>query len=134
MSGGPVLLYDGACGLCAASVQFVLRHDRRRTLRFAALQGAFARAVLARHSELHGADSMVWIGDAASSGPISLRSDAVLRVLAYLGGPWALLAPLRLIPRSLRDSIYAVTARHRHRLGREACLIITPDIAARFLD
>ena len=33
-----LLLYDGTCGFCAQSVQFVLRHDRkRRTLRFSSL-------------------------------------------------------------------------------------------------
>ena len=42
----PILLYDGTCGFCAESLQLVLRHDRRRTLRFAALvmKPVFAKA------------------------------------------------------------------------------------------
>ncbi|NOT44912.1 MAG: DUF393 domain-containing protein, partial [Acidobacteria bacterium] len=31
-----LLLYDGACGLCAASVQFILRHERGHDLAFVA--------------------------------------------------------------------------------------------------
>ena len=42
MTHGPVLLYDGDCGFCAESVQLVLRHERRRRVRFAPLQGVFA--------------------------------------------------------------------------------------------
>ena len=48
----PLLLYDGTCGFCAASVQWVLRHDRRGTLLFAPLQGETARPILERHPEL----------------------------------------------------------------------------------
>ena len=49
MSGsGPVLLYDGLCGLCVRTVQIVLRGDRRGVLRFAPLQGDFAAEVFER--------------------------------------------------------------------------------------
>jgi hypothetical protein len=47
MPDGPVLLYDGLCGFCDGTVQFILKHDRRGTLRFATLQGDFARDVIA---------------------------------------------------------------------------------------
>ena len=88
----PVLLYDGTCGFCAESVQLVLRHDRRRTLRFAALQGAFGRTVRARHPELEGVDSVVWVEPPAEGRPeaVLVRSDAALRVARYLGGPFHL--------------------------------------------
>ena len=33
---GPVVLYDGVCGLCDRSVQLILRNDRRGRFRFAA--------------------------------------------------------------------------------------------------
>jgi predicted DCC family thiol-disulfide oxidoreductase YuxK len=69
----PVLLYDGSCGFCAESVQLVLRHDRRGTLQFAALDGTFGREVLARHPELGQVDSVVWYdpGDGRSSDGFS---------------------------------------------------------------
>ena len=134
----PVLLYDGTCGFCAESVQLVLRHDRRRTLRFASLQGGFGTEVRARHPELARADTVVWV-DSASPGRaerVLLRSDAALRVAAYLGG-WFHLARLAVIlPRPLRDAAYDLVARHRHQLseGGPSCLIPAPDARARFLD
>ena len=57
----PVVLYDGVCGFCNHAVQFLLRADRRGELRFAALQGDFARGVIDRHPELASLDSLVFV-------------------------------------------------------------------------
>jgi predicted DCC family thiol-disulfide oxidoreductase YuxK len=134
----PVLLYDGTCGFCAESVQLVLRHDRRRTLRFASLQGAFGAEVRARHPELAGADTVVWLepGSNERSERVLLRSDAALRVAAYLGGWFHLARVAAILPRPVRDAAYNLVARHRHQLTGEApnCLVPAPDARARFLD
>lgn len=132
----PVLLYDGTCGFCAESVQLVLRHDAQRTLKFAALDSAFGRAVLARHPELARVDSVVWYDPVPGAGERLLtRSSAALQVARYLGGPWRLATLAGLIPRFLRDPLYDLVARHRHQLARGGpqCLVPTPDQRARFL-
>ena len=87
---GPVLLYDGTCGFCAESVQFVLKHDRRGQLRFAALDSAYGRSVLDRHPELHGFDSVLFVEPAMNGRPesVAAHSSAALRVAEYLGGRW----------------------------------------------
>lgn len=133
-----MLLYDGTCGFCADSVQLVLRHDRRGTLRFASLQGAFGQAVRARHPELARADTVIWF-EPASSGRderVLLRSDAALQVAAYLGGWFHLTRVARVLPRPLRDAAYDLVARHRHQLSGDgpSCLVPGPDVRARFLD
>jgi predicted DCC family thiol-disulfide oxidoreductase YuxK len=133
----PVLLYDGECGLCAEGVQRVLRFDRRQTLRFAPLQGAFAASVRARHPELDQVDSMVWVEPMRDgSERLLVRSAAGLRIARYLGGPWTLLLVGHLLPRSWRDAAYDFIARHRHHLGggRQACMIPPASLRARFLD
>ena len=137
-AASPVLLYDGACGFCAESVQLVLRHDRRRSLRFAALQGAYGVALRARHPELDGVDSMVWVEPSAAgdASQVLVRSDAAIRVARYLGGWWNLVLALRILPHPLRDALYNLVARHRHRLlsGGPSCLIPAPEVRERFLD
>ena len=45
--GGPILLFDGECNLCNATVQFIIRHDRKSLFRFASLQGNYGRRLLA---------------------------------------------------------------------------------------
>ena len=135
----PILLYDGTCGLCARSVQFVLHHERRaKTLRFASLQGATGTALRRRHPELESVDSVIWYAPAESERAerVLVKSNAALVVLSYLGGGWRALAMLgRVVPRVLRDAVYDLVARHRHKLaGGDVCVLPTPEQCARFLD
>lgn len=134
-----MLLYDGSCGLCARSVQFVLQHEGApHSLRFATLQGPHGRRALAAHPALAGVDSVVWVEPSGDgNGRVLVRSDAVLAVLDYLGGRWRWLARIgRLVPRVSRDALYRVVAHNRHRLfGRDqSCLLPTPEQGRRFLD
>jgi len=133
-----VLLYDGTCGFCARSVQFVLSHERAGgTLRFARLEGPLGTALRAQHPELAAVDSVLWFEPATVSSPerILWRSSGALRVARYLGGIWSLLASLgALVPRPVRDAVYDWIARHRHELAADACLVPTPDQRARFID
>jgi predicted DCC family thiol-disulfide oxidoreductase YuxK len=133
-----ILLYDGTCGFCARSVQFVLDRERRRTtLQFASLQSATGVAACERHSELAAVDSVIWLepGNSAQPERAYAKSDAVLRVMRYLGGGWSVLAAVgALVPRALRDPIYDLVARHRHELGAASCLMPTPEQRARFID
>jgi predicted DCC family thiol-disulfide oxidoreductase YuxK len=137
-SSGPVLLYDGTCGFCAASVQFILRHEREHTLRFAALDSEVGQRTRQRHPQLKSIDSMIWIEHPGETEreAVLIRSDAGLRIARYLGGPWRLAAVGRLVPRFLRDAVYDVIARHRHRLVSESdsCYLPPPAMRARFLD
>ena len=138
MVDGPVLLYDGLCGFCDGTVQFILRHDRRGTLRFATLQGDFARDVIARHPELAGVDSLVLVerGGVTDREKVYVRSDGALRVARYLGGGWNLTCVVAVVPRVLRDWAYDAFARIRYRVfGRfDSCPIPTPEQRARFID
>jgi len=109
-----VLLYDGGCGFCNATVRFVLRHDRVGTLRFASLGGTFGARVLAEHPELAGLDSAIWYEPA--SAHVLTRSAAALRVARYLGGAWRVAEAFRIVPRPLRDLGYDFVAWARHRV------------------
>jgi predicted DCC family thiol-disulfide oxidoreductase YuxK len=128
-------LYDGTCGFCAASVQFVLRHERQHALRFAALESDLGAAIRARHPELAGVDSMIWVEPAAGGERVLTRSTAALRAARYIGGPWRAAAIAQLLPRTIRDAVYDVIARHRHRLASapDQCYLPPPAARARFL-
>lgn len=126
--------YDGACGLCHASVRLLLREDRDgAAFRYAPLQGGrFARAVpAATRATLP--DSIVL---QTADGRLRARSAALLEMGAALGGLWRLLAAFaRLVPRPLRDAAYDGVARVRGRLFRKPdalCPLLPPDWARRF--
>lgn len=137
-----MLLYDGECGLCARSIQWVLERDvRARSMRFAPLQGDTAAPLLARHGiapdPRRGFESLVLVQDPGGPGErVLMRSDAALAIGRYLGGRHAALARLgRLIPRSLRDLAYALVARNRLRFfgGADACRVPRGEERKRFL-
>jgi predicted DCC family thiol-disulfide oxidoreductase YuxK len=137
MPEGPVLLYDGLCGFCDGAVQFILKHDRRGTLRFATLQGDFARGVFDRHPELDGVDSLVLVErDSSGAEQVHVRSNGALHVARYLGGTWHLARVTAIVPRFIRDAVYDGFARIRHRVfGRhDSCRIPSPEQRARFID
>ena len=134
----PILLYDGTCGFCARSVQFVLRHERGDgALRFARLEGPLGSALRSRRPELATIDSLLWYEPSTAGSPERLlwRSAGALRVARYLGGVWAVLGSLgALVTSPIRDAAYDWIARHRHQLAADACLIPTPGQKARFID
>jgi predicted DCC family thiol-disulfide oxidoreductase YuxK len=135
---GPIILYDGVCGLCHRLNRFVLARDPAGRFRFAALQSAPAREILARH----GRDPLdldtlyLVLGHGRPDERLLGKSDAALWILRELGGVWRAAAMLRVLPRWLRDPAYDVVARTRYRLfGRyEACPLPDPRHRARFLD
>ena len=109
---GPVLFYDERCSVCRRFVTMAVRADRRGLLRIAALQGRRAEAIRHLHPEFRAMDSALWV---PSDGTPVGHSDAILSLLAYLGGPWRLLASAgRLVPRSLRNWGYRILASNRH--------------------
>ncbi len=145
-SGGanPIVLYDGVCGLCNRTVQFVLKRDRAGIFRFASLQSALASRILARHGK--DASDLDTVYVVLNCDPANLekggeallvRSDAVLYILRRLGGFWATMGSLlRWIPRAIRDWGYGIVARIRYRVfGRyDTCPIPSAETRTRFLD
>jgi predicted DCC family thiol-disulfide oxidoreductase YuxK len=130
-----LVFYDGSCGLCHRFVRLVLAEDAAARFRFAPLAStAFERAWPADvRATLP--DSVV-VASGVPGAPPLVRSDAVLHVLARLGGLWRVLAVLaRPVPRPLRDAAYDAVARGRKRLFAEpeaTCPLLPPELAARF--
>ncbi|MDT7779657.1 MAG: hypothetical protein QOC99_2169 [Acidobacteriota bacterium] len=134
---GPVLLYDGVCGFCNKSVQLILDHDRRGTMRFAALQSDYGLAVIERHPGLRSIDSVVFVESSpdAAGERVYVRSSAALKIASYLGGFWKVFIAAKVIPRPVRDYLYDLFARNRYRLfGKyDACMLPPPEVRSRFL-
>src|SRR5271154_3320819 len=88
---GPVLLYDGTCGLCNRAVRALLRIDRRATLRYATLQGAPGQAWLrALGLALDNFGSLVfvrdWEGGTGGTADYALKTDGLAEALSACGG------------------------------------------------
>jgi predicted DCC family thiol-disulfide oxidoreductase YuxK len=134
--GAPVLLYDGVCGFCNKSVQMILDHDRKGSMRFAALQSDHGQTVVGRHPELRDIDSVVYVEPTPGGERVHVRSDAALKVAAYLGGFWKIFLAAKVLPRALRDYCYDLFARNRYKFfGKyDTCMLPPPEVRSRFLD
>jgi len=127
----PVILFDGLCNLCHASVQTVIRRDKQAVFKYASLQSAAGQTLRAVHGVEPTVDSIILI----HGGQAYLRSDAILEILHQLGGLYRIFSILRLIPAWLLDTLYNWVAGHRFAWfgRRESCMVPTPDLLSRFL-
>ena len=128
-----LVLFDGVCHLCNGFVQFVIARDPHGRFQFGALQSASARRVL----ELHNTpdplpDTVVLVED----GKVFTRSTAALRIARRLTFPWPLASAFLVVPRPLRDGIYALIARHRYGWfgRRDHCMVPAAALRSRFID
>ncbi len=133
-SNGPLLLFDGECGLCTSSVRFILKRERTEKLRFASLQGETGRRLLLKSGRDPDELSTLVLVD--EEGQVALRSTAALRVAAeHMRFPWRLAGVFRIVPRFLRDGVYRMVAKRRIRWfgTADACELPAPGQAERFL-
>jgi predicted DCC family thiol-disulfide oxidoreductase YuxK len=127
----PIAFFDGECLLCNGFVDVLIKVDRRGRIRLAPLQGATARAYLPPLP----ADPELWSIFYLDAQGIYSQSDAVLQICRALGGGWALLSYLRIVPRGIRNSLYRWVARNRYRWfgKRDTCRMPTAADRDRFL-
>jgi predicted DCC family thiol-disulfide oxidoreductase YuxK len=137
---GPVLLFDGECGLCNRVVRRLLRIDRRGRLKFAALQSPAGQSYL-RLQGLPTEDfsTLVYVPEWETRyrPEFKLRTDGVVAALRACGGLGCFLGVgLSLVPRFLRDDVYRRVARVRFRVFGvwKACPLPNPEWSGRFFE
>ena len=134
----PIVVYDGVCGLCNRWVQFLLKHDKRDRLRYAALQSEFAASILRRHGlDPDDLDTVcVVLNYGGDAERVLTRSDAVLHLGRELGGVWKIGSWARVLPRWIRDPFYRLVAKNRYRVfGKfDTCMLPEPGHRGKFLD
>lgn len=127
-----IVFFDGVCGLCNHTVNFLLRCDRNSVLKFAPLQGKTAEEIVPEDVRKN-LNTFVF----ARNGVLFYRSGAMARILMHLGGVWRILGCLLwLIPWPLREIGYRLVSAVRYRMfGKtESCRMPTPEERSRFLE
>lgn len=128
----PIILFDGVCNLCHASVQFVIRRDPNKRFRFGTLQSEQGRQLLASYGlSAVGLTSIVLI----DGGRAYMKSGAALRIAKRLDGLWPLLFACVIIPPVIRDALYDFVGNRRYRWfgTMDECWVPTEDLRDRFL-
>lgn len=128
----PILLFDGVCNVCNASVDFVLRKDLSKSIMFASLQSDVGKKLLTQYGLNPNELSTVVL---IYKNQAFTKSSAVLQTAKIMGFPWNLSAIFFLIPKFVRDFFYTQFAKRRYRWfgKKETCRMPTPAEKLRFL-
>lgn len=127
----PVILFDGVCNFCDASVQFILNRDPKGIFQFASLQSEAGQNLVKKHNVPADVDSMILIED----DKVYYKSTAALRISRHLQGAWKWLYGLIIIPSPIRNIVYDLIAKNRYKWfgQKESCMLPPPNIRKRFL-
>ncbi len=107
-----ILFYDGTCAFCHAIVRFVVRRDKHDLLTFSSLQGETIKEININIPDL---DTIILH---VENGETLYKSDAAIALFERLGGVWFILAKIvKIIPKIIRDIMYAFIAKIRYKLA-----------------
>jgi predicted DCC family thiol-disulfide oxidoreductase YuxK len=132
MNEPPVVLFDGECNFCNGVVNFLLRQDKKKILRFAAMQSAAGERLLQQYGfPGQYLKSFVLI----ENGKAYKKSTAGLRLYGKLPWYWKWTQVFWIVPRFLRDAVYEFISNNRYKWfgKRDACMLPTPEVQSRFL-
>ena len=117
-----LVFYDGDCGFCNSSVQFILAKNKI-PFYFMPLQSKSAEAVLKELDITINMDTIYFL----KYNKIYDRSSAALRISKGLKGGYPILFAFYIIPKFLRDPFYNFIAKRRHKMKADYCVISTPE-------
>ncbi len=118
----PIILFDGICNLCNGTVDFLLKHDSKKQFSFVSLQSEEGKKILKRLKVPGNIDSVIFI----KSDIVFFESDAILEISKLLGFPWNMALAGKILPKKVRNKIYAFISKNRYRWfgKRNTCRVI----------
>lgn len=126
-----IVLFDGVCNYCNAMVNFAIKFNKSKSLRFAALQSKTGQLLRKQYNVLPEIDSVVFIENKKAY----VYSTAALKICKHLIFPFNLLVVLLWVPKFIREPIYKWIAKNRYKWfgKKEQCMVPTPELKNRFL-
>ena len=130
-----LILFDGVCNLCNSSVLYVIKRDKKDKFLFAPLESDIGKTIIKKFNiDTKETDSILLYNPKNDS--LTYKSTAALRVAKHLGFPVYLLAIFLVVPSFIRNLVYNYIAKNRYKWygKKEACMIPTPELKAKFID
>lgn len=127
-----IVLFDGVCNFCDASVQFIMKRDKKASILFTALQSECGEKLKNTYEIKNNVDSLVYI----EHNKAYVKSTAALKIAKRLDGLWKFAYAAIIIPRPLRDTMYDIVAKNRYKWfgQRQECMLPTTEQRSRFID
>lgn len=127
----PVLLFDGVCNLCNSTIQWIIRHDPKGIIHFAALQSNYAKEKLSQlNYNLEPMNSVILLDE----NGVFTKSEAIKKVLEYIMPKSIPGIFFEILPKSFRDLFYGWVAKNRYSIfgKKESCMVPTKEMKVRF--
>lgn len=106
------VLYDDACNMCKASVDFLRKRDKFHRIQFLPLDSVDARKELKNVGVSFMQKNTVYFIHQQNA---YIKSTAVLKALSILPFPYSTLSYLQVFPLFIRDGVYNIIAKNRHK-------------------
>ncbi|MFD2890624.1 thiol-disulfide oxidoreductase DCC family protein [Flavobacterium chuncheonense] len=128
-----IVLFDGVCNLCDASVQLICKHDVNDHFRFASIQSEIGQEII------------TYLGiDTSKTDSIILyepgfayytKAEAALRIAKELNSWHSFLYGFIGLPNTIKNTVYDYIAKNRYKWygKKDNCMIPTPEIKTKFL-
>ncbi|MEC4048714.1 DCC1-like thiol-disulfide oxidoreductase family protein [Flavobacterium sp. SUN046] len=129
-----IVLFDGICNLCDASVQYVIKKDKKDCFRFVSIQSEIGQNIL-NHLGIDTSkiDSIVLYEPGIA---YYTKAPAVIQIAKTLGGISGLIQIFELFPKTLNNSIYDYIARNRYKWygKKDSCMLPSKELMDKFLN
>lgn len=106
-----IIIFDGICLLCNKTVYFLHNKLRYMNYKFIPSQSEEGQNLIIKYSLSEiSQNSIVLI----KNNGILIKSDAMLNIIDDMPKIWHILKLFRIIPKTIRDSVYTWISKNRH--------------------
>lgn len=128
-----IILFDGVCNLCDATVQYVIKKDVNDVFRFVAIQSELGQKIIDYIKvDTSQTDSIIlYIPGMA----YFVKADAAFNIAKDLGGLISFTSYLSILPNFIKNFGYDFVAKNRYKWygKKDSCMIPTPELKSKFL-
>jgi predicted DCC family thiol-disulfide oxidoreductase YuxK len=127
-----IILFDGVCNFCNATVNTIIKYDTHNHFKFAAQQSEAGERILKEAGYKPESFNSVLL---LKNNHVFTKTDAVIETCKLLTGLPRILILLQYLPKWLRDFGYSIIAKYRYSIfgKRTACMVPNQAVKNKFI-
>lgn len=125
-----LVFFDGSCGFCNKTVQFILKFEKNKSCYFTPIQSNFAQGFFTKKGIKADMSTFYY----AKNEQLLTKSSGFIELCKELKFPWRLLVIVKIVPKTIRDFCYDFVAKRRKKIAGEFCYLPASDERKRFIN
>ncbi len=129
-----IVLFDGVCNFCNATILQIIKYDKGNKIRFSSLQSDFGiKTLKSLKMDENDLNTLIFI---KNSNEVYTESTAVLEIIKMLDGFPKIFLFFGIFPRRVTDFFYKKFSKNRYKLfgKKESCMIPTLALKEKFIE